>query len=189
MSVILLETNGKASSTKPTKHIKVKYFYIKEEVENGEIQMCTDMNTKPKQGLVYCKFQGHVMGIPADYNNKDYEGIIPSIPPVISMLPVPKAQEASHECVGDNQKGKIQINHEKGTPYSLPCRSISARKSYLRTLANPASIPQEPALTNNVRRSKLEVQAPIKLVGGHPWSPRVYRALRLLGNMLEVLCP
>ena len=97
------------------------------------------------------------MEIPSDYIDKDYEGIIPSIPPVISMLPVPKAQEASHECVGDNQKGKIQINHEKCTPYSLPCRSISARKSYLRTLTDPAEIPPEPALTNNKRQSKLEV--------------------------------
>jgi hypothetical protein len=61
MSVILLEKNGKTSSTKQTKHIKVKYFYIKENIDNGEIkighcpmgQMWTDINTKQKQGLVY----------------------------------------------------------------------------------------------------------------------------------------
>ncbi len=64
MSAILLETNGKARSTKQTKHIKVKHFYIKEKVDNGEIkielfptgQMWTDINTKPKQGSVYRKF-------------------------------------------------------------------------------------------------------------------------------------
>ncbi len=37
MSAILLETNGKASSTKRTKHIKVKYFYIKDKIGQGEI--------------------------------------------------------------------------------------------------------------------------------------------------------
>ncbi len=50
-------------------------------------------------------------GIPKDYNGNDYKGIIPSVPPVNLMLPVPKAQKASQECVGDNQKGKIQIIH------------------------------------------------------------------------------
>ncbi len=37
VSAILLETNCKASSTKQTKHIKVKYFYIKEKADNGEV--------------------------------------------------------------------------------------------------------------------------------------------------------
>ncbi len=153
MSVILSETNGRASSTKQTKHFKVKYFYIKEKVNNVKIeiehcptgQMWTDINTKPKQGLVYHKFRGHVMGIPADYNDKDYKGIIPSTPPDNLMLPVPKAQKAPHECFGDNQKGTIQINYEKGTHYSLPRGSILARKSYTRTLTDPARIPPEPA--------------------------------------------
>ncbi len=64
MSAILLEIYGKVSSMKQTKHIKVNYFYIKEKVDNGEIkiehcpmrQMWTEINTKPKQGLVYHKF-------------------------------------------------------------------------------------------------------------------------------------
>jgi hypothetical protein len=42
------------------------------------------------------------MGIPADYNDKDYKGIIPSVPPVNLSLPVPKAQKALQECFGDN---------------------------------------------------------------------------------------
>jgi hypothetical protein len=60
MSVILLEPNGKVSSTKQIKHIKVKYFYIKKKVNNGEIyiehcptgQMWMDINTK--QNKVWC---------------------------------------------------------------------------------------------------------------------------------------
>jgi hypothetical protein len=111
------------------------------------------------------------MGIPADYNDKDSKGIIPSVPPVNSMLPIPKAQKSSQECVGDYQKETLQINHEKDAPYSLPHGSILARKSYLRTLADLAKILPEPALMNNERRSKLDVQAPIKLVGGRLWSP------------------
>ncbi len=64
MSAILLETNGKVSSMKQTNNIKVNYYYIKEKVDNGEIkiencptrQMWTEINTKPKHGLVYRKF-------------------------------------------------------------------------------------------------------------------------------------
>jgi hypothetical protein len=83
--------------------------------------------------------------VPKDYNGSDCKGIIPSVFPVNLMLPVPKAQKASQECVGDNQKRTRQINHEKGTHYSLPCRSNLARKSYLRTLTDPSRILPEPA--------------------------------------------
>jgi hypothetical protein len=37
ISAILLETNGKASSSKRTKHIKVKYFYVKDKIDQEEI--------------------------------------------------------------------------------------------------------------------------------------------------------
>jgi hypothetical protein len=114
MSIILLKTNGKASSSRRTKHIKVKYFHIKEKVNNGEIviehcpteQIWTDINTKPKQGKIICKFRGYVMGIPAKYNDDEYKKEVITIPPVSSMLPVPRAKEASKECVGESQKGQ-----------------------------------------------------------------------------------
>jgi hypothetical protein len=35
--------------------------------------MWTDINTKPKQGKVFRKFRGHVMGIPTEYNDDDYK--------------------------------------------------------------------------------------------------------------------
>jgi hypothetical protein len=64
MSAILLKKNGKVSSTKQTKHIKLKYFYINKKVDSTKIKiehcpmghMWMNINTKPKQGLVYCKF-------------------------------------------------------------------------------------------------------------------------------------
>jgi hypothetical protein len=152
MSAILLETNGKASSSRRTKHIEVKYFYIKEKVDNEEIviehcpteQMWMDINTKPKQGKVFHEFRGHVMGIPTEY---DYKKEVIIIPPVSLMLPVPRAKEAPKECVGKSQKGLIL------------------------TAARP---------------NERESQAPIKMVGGKPWSPGVYHNLRLMGKTLEV---
>ena len=151
MSAILLETNGKASSSRRTKHIKVKYFYIKEKVDDGEIviehcpteQMWMDINTKPKQGKVFCEFRGHVMGIPTEYNDDEYKKEVITIPPVSLLLPVPRAKEASKECVGESKKGQNL------------------------TAARPP-----------------RARAPIKIVGGKPWSPGVYCNLRLMGNTL-----
>ncbi len=36
-TILLLKTNGKRSSSMHTKHIKVKYFFIKDKVSQGEI--------------------------------------------------------------------------------------------------------------------------------------------------------
>ncbi len=165
MSAMLLETNGKVSSSKRTKHIRVKYFFIKDKVNEGEVtieqcptgQMWTDINTKPKQGLVYCVFRGHVMGIPADYQDSDYAGKVP-LSPEVSMLPLTKEQLASQECVGESE-----ITLIKGRPLVA---------SLAKGLTLAGDRPTE--------------RAPIKVVDGRPWSPEVYHALQLLGKPLEV---
>ncbi len=80
MSAILLKMNRKTISSKCTKHIKVKYFFIQDKVSQGEItidhcpteQMWADTNTTPKQGLKLRIFRGHIMGIPAGYRDADY---------------------------------------------------------------------------------------------------------------------
>ena len=119
MSAILLETNGKFSSSKHTRHIKIKFFHMKEKNDKGEIsfkhcptkQMWADINTKPKQGAAFREFRGHVMGIPNDYNDNDYKHIVPTKVPK-SMLPVTKAQLASKECVGGNTA--VTVGGNKG---------------------------------------------------------------------------
>ena len=57
-SAILLERNGKASSSKRTKHINIRYFFVKDRIKNGEVsvlwcptgEMVGDFATKPLQG-------------------------------------------------------------------------------------------------------------------------------------------
>jgi hypothetical protein len=60
--------------------------------------MWTDINTKPKRGVVYRILRGHVMGIPADYKDSNYMGKVP-VSPAVSMLPLTKEQLALQECV------------------------------------------------------------------------------------------
>jgi hypothetical protein len=117
MSAILLETNRRTSSSKRTKHIKIKYFLVKDKVNWEEItikhcptgQMWMDIKTTPNQGTVFWVFRGHVMGIPMDYNNKSFATRCNFRPPnfvpePVSMLSMPIDWAAAQECVGDNEK-------------------------------------------------------------------------------------
>jgi hypothetical protein len=130
MSAILLETNGRASSSKWTKHIKVKYFLIKDKVIWDKItikhfptnQIWMDINTMPKQGTAFWVFRGHVMGIPTDYNDESFATRCffrpPNwVPEPVSMLPIPMDRVAMQECVKDNARGPRLANarpSEKG---------------------------------------------------------------------------
>lgn len=77
-STILLLRNGRASSTKRTKHIHARYFYIKDKIDKDEIEiqycptekMWADVNTKPLQGRSFRIMRSHLMNIPEDYNDE-----------------------------------------------------------------------------------------------------------------------
>jgi hypothetical protein len=70
-SSILLEKNGKASSSKRTKHINISYFFITDRVTKNEVSvvwcptgdMIGDYATKPLQGALFRKFRDQIMGV------------------------------------------------------------------------------------------------------------------------------
>mmetsp|Transcript_11188 Transcript_11188/g.23594 ORF Transcript_11188/g.23594 Transcript_11188/m.23594 type:complete len:249 (+) Transcript_11188:341-1087(+) len=78
-SAILLEMNGKGSSSRRTKHIKVRYFFVKDKVDNKEVEiahclteeMWADLMTKPRQGKGYKQFRAVVMNCPVEYSDQD----------------------------------------------------------------------------------------------------------------------
>ena len=69
-STMLLERNGKQSSSKRTKHINVRYFFITDRISKGEIRvewcptgnMVADFMTKPLQGSTFKRFRDLIMG-------------------------------------------------------------------------------------------------------------------------------
>jgi hypothetical protein len=79
LSAILLEKNGKASSGKRTKHINVRYFFIKDRIGSGEItvkhcpaaEMLADHFTKPLQGTMFRKFRAEIQGVSIDMCDAD----------------------------------------------------------------------------------------------------------------------
>jgi hypothetical protein len=70
-SAILLERNGKASSSKRTKHIHIRYFFVTDRIKKQELtvewcptgDMIADFMTKPTQGALFRKFQDQIMGV------------------------------------------------------------------------------------------------------------------------------
>ena len=71
MSAILMEKNGKSSSSKRTKHINMRYFFIQDRWKKGEFkiehcptdEMLADFFTKPLQGKKFIYFRDRILGI------------------------------------------------------------------------------------------------------------------------------
>jgi hypothetical protein len=69
-SAILLETNGKKSSSKRTRAINIRYFFLTDQVEKGNLsieycpttKMTGDYFTKPKQGYEFKWMKSEIMG-------------------------------------------------------------------------------------------------------------------------------
>eukprot|EP00804_Cyclotella_cryptica_P010072 CCRYP_018045-RB/>CCRYP_018045-RB protein AED:0.27 eAED:-0.33 QI:0/-1/0/1/-1/1/1/0/595 len=73
-SSITLEKHGRAIGSKRTKHIKVRYFFIKDVIEQGEVEiehcptkmMWSDILTKPKQGREFVEMRAKLLGHDVD---------------------------------------------------------------------------------------------------------------------------
>jgi hypothetical protein len=71
MSAILLETNGRASASKRSRHMNIRYFFVKDRVDAKEISieycptedMVSDYFTKPLQGRLFYKLRDLIMNI------------------------------------------------------------------------------------------------------------------------------
>ncbi len=69
-SAMLLEMNGRASSSKRTRHIEIWYYYVANRVAKGDLrvvwyptdEMIVDSLTKPLQGKAFVKFWDLLMG-------------------------------------------------------------------------------------------------------------------------------
>ena len=70
-SAMLLEQNGRASSSKRTKHINIRYYYVADRVAKGDLRivwcptdkMIADFLTKPLQGKAFVEFRNLLMGV------------------------------------------------------------------------------------------------------------------------------
>jgi hypothetical protein len=69
-STILLERNGKKSSSKRTRALNIRYFFLTDQIEKGNLiveycpttEMVADYFSKPLQGKLFQKFRKSIMG-------------------------------------------------------------------------------------------------------------------------------
>ncbi len=101
MSTLSLAKNGYISSSKRTKHIKAKYFFICHYHNAGELdlqycpteQMWADVLTKPLQGLKFRIMRAFLMNCPIDYT--DTPDTLPSSKPTLSKKSSPTSSSSS----------------------------------------------------------------------------------------------
>jgi hypothetical protein len=109
MGALLLERNGRVLSSKHTKHIKAKYFLIKDYYDAAEIdvrfcptdRMWVDVLIKSLQGQKYRDMHAFLQNCPQDYDNDNK----------IKQSMNPQDVASSQECV---------IEHAKSLPKSRP---------------------------------------------------------------------
>ena len=113
ISTQLLIKNGKMSSGKKTKHIKAKFFFIKDRVDDGEIkvidcpteEMWADIMTKPLQGTAFRVMRAELMNCDVNYEDPPEEQTTGPIhsPKMVSWKSVIMTPfKTPQECVGQN---------------------------------------------------------------------------------------
>ena len=71
-STILLAENGKASSSKHTRHLNVRYYFVTDQIKKGHVKvafcpkqdMIADFFTKPLQGSLFMRMRERILNLP-----------------------------------------------------------------------------------------------------------------------------
>jgi hypothetical protein len=124
-SSMLLEKNGKASSSKRTKHVTIRYFFATDKIAKGELivewcptlEMIGDYMTKPLQGHLFIKFRDLIMGVVSAIsmsvatNSRKPKKTKKKSPPNKGMTSS-QSKEQCHRSVRVGSNGKIVIHPE-----------------------------------------------------------------------------
>jgi hypothetical protein len=118
MSAIKLERNGRQSSSKRTRHLNIRHFFIKDRVDAGELNvkhcgtddMIADYFTKPLQGSKFIKFRDLILGI-TDIDSTDQ---IRSVLEKDLKWPNHNGQNKENDDARDDESAKDQDTDNKG---------------------------------------------------------------------------
>jgi hypothetical protein len=126
-SAMLLEMNGKASSSKHTKHINkrtkhinIRYFFITDRITNGDLStewcptldMIGDYMTKPLQGALFCKFRDLIMGVVPVQGRQKGKSTSKDLKPRKQSL-APSKKDWHHRSVLESKPGCAPGNRTK----------------------------------------------------------------------------
>ncbi len=133
-STMLLMKNGRLSSGKRTKHLDIRYFYVKDLIDRGLItiehciseEMIADFFTKPMQGARFQIFRDLILNIPGStlqyrsvLGNSDKENIA-----AVEPVPVPIQVECTEKtCEVEPVPVPIQVECTEKTYEERVCLS------------------------------------------------------------------
>jgi len=129
ISAQLLEINGKLSSTKRTKHIKAKFFFVKDKVDKGEAKitdcptqvMWADGNSKPLQGTLFKVMRDKLMNCGVDYEDGYWAD-----QPAVSKQPAARKQATAPKPPSALE------NSKHGNVYHVSAQECVGRKGSLK---------------------------------------------------------
>jgi hypothetical protein len=146
-SAILLEKNGKSSSSKRTKHINIRFFFVTDRIAQKELSvewcptgaMISDFFTKPLQGALFKKFRDLIMGVTGP-SSKTYKQVLTETNPASSppnrntslatkhtnLASTKTTTSTPQECVGGTPRGTTNTVEDKTS--SLEKSSLEKRQ-------------------------------------------------------------
>ena len=85
-STILLAENGQTSSSKRTKHLDVRYFFVTDKIKKGEVkvaycptqEMLGDFFTKPLQGTQFIRMRSKILNLPSSSSTAVHRSVLKS---------------------------------------------------------------------------------------------------------------
>ena len=140
ISTQLLIKNGKMSSGKRTKHIKAKFFFIKDRVDDGEIRvvdcptevMWADIMTKPLQGTAFRVMRAELMNCDVNYEDppeKEESGPVASPKTVSWKSVISTTFKTPQECVGQNRNlGTVRRGDTRRHTRGMPERRLGVAR-------------------------------------------------------------
>ena len=139
-STILLAENGKASSSRRTRHINIRYFFVKDRVASGEVtiqycpteKMMADYFTKPLQGALFTKMRDEIMNVNPDH----YDYALEDCRSVLNI------NDGSSE-LDDGQAGSWVTVMSKKTKRKVSHGSENTPSEQTRKIVIPPTIPTE----------------------------------------------
>jgi len=80
-STILLAENGRQSSSRWTRHLNVRYFFVTDKIKKGEVkfafcpthEMLADFFTKPLQGTLFTRMCDKILNLPCSTSPSSQE--------------------------------------------------------------------------------------------------------------------
>jgi Reverse transcriptase (RNA-dependent DNA polymerase) len=118
-SAILLAKNGRGSSSKRTRHINIRYFFVADRIASKEVrveycptgEMIADFFTKPLQGTLFRKFRDFIMNsdpLPTSARPEDRRS-------VLGIIPEARDSNRDSTCLSQNDRSRASDQGSRQT--------------------------------------------------------------------------